>query len=288
MKKKLTIYLMLLSLMCSLAVSAGAEEVATDNTCGENLTWTFADGVLTVTGEGAMEDYLEGAPWAAYQNEIQSIVFTGGVTYIGAYAFRDYDSLTDVDFGDAVVEIGMEAFRECDGLTAVSLPASFEVFGESCFEACPNLTEIHCAGGFPSFRQDSMWNTSAVIYFPADAPWDVELVQQLEEAFGGRIEFLASDGSDPYVPTEAATEAPATVPPTTEAPTVPTTEAPETEAAETMAPQPTETQPVEQEKKGGFFGDLLVILGVIAVILIGAVVMILSKGKKKKGKFDRK
>ena len=159
MKKKWTLLLLALALVLSVAPGAAAAEVAA-NRCGENLTWTYDAGVLTVTGEGAMEDYLEGAPWAMYQNDIEKIVFEGGVTYIGAYAFRDYDALTQIDFGEAMVEVGMEAFRECDGLTSVTLPATLEIFGESCFEDCPNLLEVHCAGNFPTFRQDSFWKSS--------------------------------------------------------------------------------------------------------------------------------
>jgi hypothetical protein len=84
---------MALVLVLTLLFGALPAAAAETGTCGENLTWSYADGVLTVTGEGAMEDYLEGAPWAHYQNEIHTLVFTGGVTYIGAYAFRDYDAL---------------------------------------------------------------------------------------------------------------------------------------------------------------------------------------------------
>ncbi|MGM9604663.1 MAG: hypothetical protein ACI3XG_06320, partial [Faecousia sp.] len=39
--------------------------------------------------------------------------------------------------------------------------------------------------------------------FSASNPWSVSLIEQLENAFHNRIEFRSSDGTDPYVPTQA-------------------------------------------------------------------------------------
>jgi len=301
--KKFFAVLLTLCIILAASVSAAATEMDTlaPDQCGDNLTWEYADGVLTITGEGEMYDYLEGGPWSAYQEEIREIVFVGGVTYIGAYAFRDYDALEKVDFGDAMFEIGMEAFRSCDSLTQIHLPETFKVFGESSFESCENLTEIHSAGRFPTFRQNSMWQTYATIYFPAEKPWDVELIKELEDAFHGRIEFLASDGSDPYDPnaetTAPVTEPPAPEAPATEAPAQPeTTAAPVTEpettapvqttAPETEAPETTAapTEP-EQEEKDGPNGM------VIGGIIVGVILLLAVLGKlifgRKKGKYAR-
>lgn len=301
--------LALVMLLC--AIPAAATE-ATEPTnverapgyCGETIVWEFTDGTLTITGTGAMDDFPEGAPWEAHKDEIEKVIISGGITYVGAYSFCDYDELTAVEFGNDLSEIGERAFFSCDGLTAVHLPASFKVFGPSSFMGCTKLTEFHCEGKFPSFRQNCLWDTYAVIYFPADRPWSVDLIRDLEEAFHGRIEFLASDGSDPYEPTEAPAEtAPPTVAPT-EAPTTvpPTTVPPATEAAtETVTgPVPTVTEPAAEEpteeptaapteapaeeKTGGSKAGFIII-GVVAVFLIlGSIVF---GGGRKKGKYSR-
>jgi hypothetical protein len=52
MKKKLILLLLSLALTLSFAVGASAEEADTGR-CGENLTWQYDSGVLTVSGEGA-------------------------------------------------------------------------------------------------------------------------------------------------------------------------------------------------------------------------------------------
>lgn len=258
--KKLWIFcitLMLLAMLPLTAFATEAEEteppVREPGQCGEDIFWTLEGDILTISGTGKMDDFPDGAPWAEHKDAITKVVFEGSVSYIGANAFRDYDSLKEVNFGSAMYEIGAGAFYSCDGLTKIELPSTFKVFGEESFRNCPNLKEIHCSGRFPSFRLNCLWDTYTKIYFPAERPWSVDLIQQLEEAFKGRIEFLASDGSDPYVPTEPteateptkATEPEETTQPSTE-PTQPVTEA--TEPVETTQPEVTEETPTETEE----------------------------------------
>lgn len=240
--KKLQSVLLALCLLLTMAAPVSATEIAetdaparAENQCGESMTWAYADGVLTISGSGAMDDFEQDAPWAAHKKDITRVVLSGSISYIGARAFTNFDALTAVDFGNSLYEIGKEAFKSCDGLTEVWLPASFKVFGEASFMSCSGLTAIHCSGRFPSFRQNCLWDTYCKIYYPADHPWGVQYIEQMETAFKGRIEFLASDGTDHYQPTEATlpvteapteepTEAPTQAP--TEEPTLPPTEAP--------------------------------------------------------------
>ena len=304
-----TLLLAVIMLLSALPVSA---EEATEPTnvprapgyCGDAIMWSYENGILTLTGTGEMDDFPEGAPWEEHKSEIQKVVISGGITYIGAYSFCDYDKLTEVEFGKDVYEIGERAFFSCDGLTVIHLPESFKVFGPASFMGCTKLKEFHCAGRFPSFRQNCLWDTYATIYFPADKPWSVELIRELEEAFHGRIEFLASDGTDPYVPTEPAestqapteepTEAPTTVPPTTAppvtempteivtqpAPTQPVTAPPAT----TQAPE-APTEPEAPEKDGGISPGLFIIGGAGLLLLLGSLVF--GGGRKKKGRYSR-
>lgn len=302
--------LMLALIMLLGAIPAAATETTEPTTperapgyCGEAIVWDFSGGVLTITGTGKMDDFPEGAPWEEHKGEIETVIISGGITYIGAYSFCDYDKLKNVEFGKDVYEIGERAFFSCDGLTAIHLPASFKVFGPSSFMGCSKLKEIHCQGNFPSFRLNCLWDTYAVIYFPAERPWSVDLIRDLEEAFHGRIEFLASDGTDPYEPTEAPaeteepttapteepTEPPTTETPTTETPTeevtepIPTvTEAPATEPTEATE-APTEPEP-EPQKKGGSKIPLFILGGVAAFLILGCIV---SGGGRKRGKYSR-
>lgn len=308
--------LAVMMLLCALPVSAEETTPPTDSTastaperapgyCGDAIMWHYENSVLTLTGTGPMDDFPDGAPWKEHKDEINTVIISGGITYIGAYSFNDYDKLTHVEFGKDVYEIGERAFFSCDGLTAIYLPESFKVFGPSSFMGCTKLKEIHCQGRFPSFRLNCMWDTYATIFFPAERPWGVEYIQQLEEAFHGRIEFLASDGSDPYEPTEAPaetekpteppteettepTEEPTTVPPTTEAPTETVTEPAATEADPapevTEAPSQTPEVPEKPGKSGGS-GFVYILIG---VVLGGAFLgKLILGGSRKKGRYSR-
>ena len=287
--KQLFSILIALCLVLPLAVPAAASETGDVLASGAlgDFTWTLTGNTLTISGSGAMEDFTEDAPWLPYASQIQKVVFTGGVTYVASGAFADYDTITEVDFGDAMYELGKRSFYSCDGLTALYMPASFKVFGEDSLRACSKLTEIHCEGRFPSFRLNSLWDTYAKIYFPADRPWSVELIQQLEEAFHGRIEFLASDGTDPYTPTaptqetvEETTEPPteeteATTEETTEETTQvtteetlpPTTVPPETSTPETTMLEttvPTENPPAESPSR---YSPVTLVLAAVVMVL---------------------
>ena len=333
MKKHVMIFVLTLSLVMSLLpLAAFATEVETteetgaattseiteDTTepgrgefqCGEDMEWQYDSGILIIVGTGEMDDYEKGQePWCEYKDSITTLIFDGEISYIGAYAFYDYDKLTEVDFGTALYEIGSYAFYDCDGLTEIHLPATFKIFGERCFSGASKLAAIHCEGKFPSFRESCLWDVYCKIYFPVKSPWSVTYIQQLEEAFKGRIEFLASDGSDPYVPEEeteettaattapteattVATEAPTqatedttgqTVEETTEA-TVEIQTQPESAATEpeTTQAEETEEETAEEETKStskAWIG-VLVVVGVLVVLNVGALLFRRPKGGK--------
>ncbi len=229
--------------------------------CGDDLTWNFQNGVLTVSGSGAMDDYSGDAPWEYFKDEITTVVFTGGVTYVGSEAFRDCDNLLAIDFGGSMHTIGERAFQSCEKLTVISLPSSFRRFAQESFEGCTGLKEVYCAGGMPSFNLNCLWNYSTItVYCPTDNPWPESVVEELEANFGGRLQVLNADGEDIFdFGTEETAEATEetvepTTTPTTEPETEPETEPteaatePVTEPEEEMTTEPTEeTEPVTEE-----------------------------------------
>ena len=286
--------------------------------CGESMYWDYGSGTLTITGSGAMDDYAEGeAPWDGDKLLIKTVVIGDGITYIGASAFENYDQLTQVQLGKDVREIGKAAFKSCDGLKEIRLPKSFRVFGEESFRSCALMKKMYFEGGMPSFRLNCLWDTTAKLIYPANNPWPLEHIIQLEEAFQTRIEFLSSDGTDPYVtewdlheatapteetepeetvpPTTAETVSPtteATIPPTTEAATVPVvtepevtvpaaTEAPETTQAPTapVTEAPTEPAPKDEGPDSGI--GFALIMMVLSLFAIGALVFGRSRSKGK-------
>ena len=149
--------------------------------CGGNLRWSLMeDGVLKITGSGAMPDYSSAsdASWYRYGSKIKEIRVGANVTKIGENAFRstgvqkvvfcaketgstdaplvlgDYcfaycDALNEIQFGNRVIVPGNSVFVSCSGLTEVTVPGTVKLDksfnGEGCgygmFSQCPNLTK---------------------------------------------------------------------------------------------------------------------------------------------------
>ena len=58
--------------------------------CGDHLSWSFADGILTISGTGDMYDFEiidNYAPWHNIRNNITSAIIQDGATSIGNDAF---------------------------------------------------------------------------------------------------------------------------------------------------------------------------------------------------------
>lgn len=117
--------------------------------CGDNLTWTLIDGVLTISGTGDMYDYtLESddmndyAPWVWFYESIDTIVIEDGATSIGMLAFAMCANVTSVEIPDSVTSIGAGAFGMCASLTSITIPEGVTEIGMQTFYGCQSLTEV--------------------------------------------------------------------------------------------------------------------------------------------------
>lgn len=208
MKKRLILSILAVSLLLSLAVPAMATETteateetteATEETkeerkkystakngeCGDDLTWALDGNTLTITGSGEMDD---GCPWEFYKDTIETVIFNGDITTVGAGAFESCNNLENIYFGDALVEIGEKAFYSCNALETILLPNTFRKFGPECFRDCENLENIYCEGPMPSFKASCLYNDhTVVVHYTMQTPWPQEEVSRLMSNFGGRI-----------------------------------------------------------------------------------------------------
>ena len=104
-----------------------------------NIEWSLENGVLTISGNGPMEDveysenFYENIPWGDMQNSITSIVIQDGVTHIGDRAFWRCENLTSVTIPDSVTSIGVHAFNGSSKLTKIKIPNSVTTIGRSAF-----------------------------------------------------------------------------------------------------------------------------------------------------------
>lgn len=102
---------------------------------GENISWNYDNGVLTVAGTGEMNKlaanwYSDSAWPQELRNNVTKIVIKNGITKISDSAFADFDNLEEVVIEDGVESIGEKAFYECDNLTKITIPASVTSIGE--------------------------------------------------------------------------------------------------------------------------------------------------------------
>ena len=300
--KRFICVLAALFLLAMLPVTALAGDAGT---CGEGITWEYSDGVLTISGSGKMADFAEGtAPWETYKEQITTVKFTGGVSHVGAYSFKNYDKITSVSFGESMVSLGQSAFENCDGLTALTMPYTGKmILGQDSMRNCKNLKRIDFAGRFPKFETNCLWDTYCTLYYSAANPWPADTIKTLEDAFKGRIEFRGSDGSDPVKPTEAPkptepapTEKPKPKPTTgntptpTETVTIPTWSVP-TETITT----PTFTLPTyisqaeeEEQEEGGFSGWIAVVVVIGLLAGFAAVTIHVQEAQRRKRRKQRR
>ena len=134
--------LMVVMLLVSVVPAVNAEGESGE--CGENLTWSFSAGTLTISGSGAMSDFLEStmAPWYSLRDQILRLELPQGLTAIGNLAFYGCDKLMIVNIPDSVTRIGSYAFAECEGMTMLSLGNSVAEIEECAFSDCVSLKSL--------------------------------------------------------------------------------------------------------------------------------------------------
>ena len=156
MKQKL--FTLLIAVMASLGTM-----FAESGTCGDNLTWDLTNGVLTISGTGAMEYfYSASAPWYSSRSYIRMIVINDGVTSIGGHAFQSCSSVTSVTIPNSVASIGEMAFFNCSGLTSVMIPNSVTSIGYDAFRGCSSLTLIEIPNSVTSIGEYAFYECSGL------------------------------------------------------------------------------------------------------------------------------
>lgn len=172
MKKRFVSLLLAISMIFSLmpvsAVTAFAEsenggEVTTVDSgyCGadnggENLKWTLDNnGVLTITGSGAMKDYPryenQRPDWYLnHKDSIRSVVLDNKITHIGDYAFDGCTSIKSVRYTgytgnagvalpESVTTIGVHAFSDTGVTGTLKLPEHLTEIDSLAFYHCRKL-----------------------------------------------------------------------------------------------------------------------------------------------------
>ena len=126
----------------------GTASKKTYRIAGENATWDFKNGILTISGQGALslsEDdqhrfpvsstqggyaYSNDTSWKSIKNQVKKVVIKSGITSISDNAFSSLPKLEEVEIENGVQKIGKKAFAYCEKLKKVTIPSSVISIGE--------------------------------------------------------------------------------------------------------------------------------------------------------------
>lgn len=132
----------------SIDTATGALSQKNYQVAGENATWNFKNGILTISGQGAMsfdkKDNLRvpvsstsgwysgnySTPWDSVKDRVKKVVIQTGITSIPESAFAYFTNLKEIEIGTGVKSIGKEAFAYSSSIEKISIPASVTQIGE--------------------------------------------------------------------------------------------------------------------------------------------------------------
>ncbi len=156
----------LLSVIMLVSLLPAANAAVTSGKCGDNLSWSFADNRLTITGSGKMTDYdlIEMAPWYDYRDQIHYLSLPDGMTSVGQLAFYDCTKLSAVTLPASVTAIGDMAFAQCSGIQILNLSAALKTIGSSAFELCTGIRDFRLPDSLESIGTKAFYRCSSLLY----------------------------------------------------------------------------------------------------------------------------
>ena len=145
--------LLLTTIIFAAPITTEAAEIIDSGWTGDCEWKLDENGVLTISGYGAMAD-----SWLslfADYNFVTSIIIRFGVTTIGAYSFRDYTNLKSVTIPNSVTQIRWYAFENCTSLTNINIPNSVTEICGYVFDDCSSLESIIIPNGVVRIDQNA-------------------------------------------------------------------------------------------------------------------------------------
>ena len=119
----------------SMIQNNGAGIIVQSGSCGENASYTLdEDGVLTISGSGAIEEHA-----FSDRDDVKKVIISKGISGIGDCTFYGCSSLSSIKISEGVTSIGGWAFYECSSLNSISIPEGVTSIGDSAFYECSSL-----------------------------------------------------------------------------------------------------------------------------------------------------
>ena len=88
-------------------------------------------------------------------SKISEVTMGDNVTEIGAYAFAQCESLSNIKLSNALTTIQYNAFAECTGLTTIVVPDNTTTIGSRAFYKCNGLYDVTIGSGVKDIYQSA-------------------------------------------------------------------------------------------------------------------------------------
>ena len=122
------------AVFCFMPVSVHAES----GSCGDNATWSFSNGTLTISGSGEVST----ADWSGVASSVKNVVIERGITSLPSSAFTSCKALVTLTMADTVTQIGTTLCRNCSNLQTVRFSSGLKSIPASAFYGCNALTNL--------------------------------------------------------------------------------------------------------------------------------------------------
>ena len=121
-KQILAIILTFIMIVSTMPMAFATDAPVANGTAGEGVTWELTDdGVLTISGTGAMNTDWYSPPWKEYNESITEVVVEEGITKISDSAFCYADNLVTVSISSTVTYVTGYTFDSCDMLEEINV-----------------------------------------------------------------------------------------------------------------------------------------------------------------------
>ena len=184
MKKAMTLVcraLLCALLLCALPTAVSAATVTGEcGAEGNNVTYVYDTDtkVLTLSGSGAVKDYVQSYPAAnkspfitnsTIKNNCTSIVIGDGITRIGNYTFNTLMKVTSITFPSTLESVGDYAFGSMNQMAAFPTGSSLVTIGTRAFASWTAATELTLPDTLETIGTGafSSWKAASALTIPA-------------------------------------------------------------------------------------------------------------------------
>ena len=176
MKNRVLSLFLALTLILSLFPAQAAAAPTASGTCGAGgdgsaATWTLENGVLTISGQGGIQNNSD---WVQHRDEIRKIVVKEGITFLYYFTFDYLNQVEEVSLPETLTTMQSGCFGDCTALKQLHLPASLTTINDEICEGCSSLTAITVAAGNSDFyaRDGVLFRKSdgTLLHYPAAKP----------------------------------------------------------------------------------------------------------------------